>query len=174
VTADFDAGASNQRAARNPAKRTANRSRSEIREFIEWATRRLGRRREVLEGIVNCRDTTDAERKAAAECIGLIAMTETELKANGVYPMDISAEGVADMEAKFKLAEEFRLKTAQTFTRCFPMGGYNKDGSVGGGDKVHVRGGTVGTIADVHGSPGHKKRGVVHHRFRQRGFGPTG
>jgi hypothetical protein len=59
------------------------------------------------------------------------------------------------MEAKFKLSDKFTLKTAQTFTRSFPMGGYNKDGSVGEGDKVHVRGGSVGTIADVHDFPGH-------------------
>ena len=58
------------------------------------------------------------------------------------------------MEAKFKLDDKFKLKTAQTFTRCFPMSGYNQDGSVGEGDKVHIRGGTIGTIADIHDSPG--------------------
>ena len=39
------------------------------------------------------------------------------------------------MKAKFKFSDEFRLKKDQTFTRAFPMSGYNQGGSVGEIDK---------------------------------------
>ena len=32
------------------------------------------------------------------------------------------------MKARFKVNDEFRLKKDETFTRSFPVGGYNKDG----------------------------------------------
>ena len=56
------------------------------------------------------------------------------------------------MKAKLKVKDEFRLKKDETFTRAFPHGGYNPDGSVRDFDKAKVRAGSVATISEVHDS----------------------
>jgi hypothetical protein len=60
------------------------------------------------------------------------------------------------MEAKFKVNDQFRLKENHTFTRSFPMGGYNKDGTVGEGDKEHRRAGSTGKASAIYEAPGRK------------------
>ncbi len=57
------------------------------------------------------------------------------------------------MKAHFKVNEEFRLRNDETFTRSFPLGGYNEDGSVRDIDKAGKRAGSVATIYEVHDSP---------------------
>jgi hypothetical protein len=54
------------------------------------------------------------------------------------------------MKAKFKVTDEFRLKKDQTFTRAFPMGGYNKDGAVGEVDKARRRAGSIATVSQIY------------------------
>lgn len=54
------------------------------------------------------------------------------------------------MKARFKVNDEFRLKKDQTFTRAFPMGGYNKDGSGGEVDKEHRKGGSIAKLSHIH------------------------
>jgi hypothetical protein len=54
------------------------------------------------------------------------------------------------MKAKFRVADEFRLKKDQTFSRTFPMSGYRKDGSVGEVDKAQRRAGSIATISQIH------------------------
>jgi hypothetical protein len=34
--------------------------------------------------------------------------------------------GATSMKPKFKLNDEFRLRTEETFTRSFPLGGYSR------------------------------------------------
>lgn len=53
------------------------------------------------------------------------------------------------MKAKFKLDDEFRLKADHTFTRSFPMGGYNKDGTVGEIDQQPRRAGSTARISEI-------------------------
>jgi hypothetical protein len=57
------------------------------------------------------------------------------------------------MKAKFKVSDEFKLRTDETFTRSFPLGGYNPDGSVRDFDKEHKRAGSVAIVFEVHDSP---------------------
>jgi hypothetical protein len=54
------------------------------------------------------------------------------------------------MKAKFKVNDEFRLKKDETFTRTFPMGGYNKDGSVGEVDNARRRVGSVAKVSQIY------------------------
>lgn len=54
------------------------------------------------------------------------------------------------MKAKFKVDDEFELKKDQTFTRAFPMGGYNKDGSVGEVDKAPRRAGSMSKVSKIY------------------------
>lgn len=54
------------------------------------------------------------------------------------------------MKARFKVNDEFRLKKDQTFTRAFPMGGYNKDGSVGEVDKAPRRAGSMAKVSQIY------------------------
>jgi hypothetical protein len=54
------------------------------------------------------------------------------------------------MKANFEVNSEFRLKKDQTFTRAFPMGGYNKDGSVGEVDKAPRRAGSMAKVSKVY------------------------
>ena len=54
------------------------------------------------------------------------------------------------MKAKFKVADAFRLKKDETFTRSFPMGGFNKDGSVNEGDKERRRAGSTAKVSEIH------------------------
>jgi uncharacterized protein YidB (DUF937 family) len=65
---------------------------------------------------------------------------------------------LTDMEAKFKVNDKFRLKAAHTFTRSFPHGGYKQDGSVGEGDKTHVREGSIGKVSDIFDSHGPRSK----------------
>jgi len=57
------------------------------------------------------------------------------------------------MKEKFDVNDEFRLTADHTFGRCFPMGGYNKDGSVGKFDQQQRRAGSVGRVSEIHESP---------------------
>lgn len=57
------------------------------------------------------------------------------------------------MKAKFKANDEFRLRKDETFTRSFPLGGYNAEGSVCDIDKANNRAGCLATIYEIHDSP---------------------
>jgi hypothetical protein len=54
------------------------------------------------------------------------------------------------MKAKFKVKDEFRLRKDETFTRSFPLGGYNTEGSVRDIDKANERAGSVATVYEIH------------------------
>jgi hypothetical protein len=56
------------------------------------------------------------------------------------------------MKAKFKVNDEFRLRSDVSFTRSFPLGGYGPDGSVRDIDKANKRAGSVATAYEVHDS----------------------
>lgn len=58
------------------------------------------------------------------------------------------------MKAKFKVNDEFSLKQDETFTRSFPLGGYNEDGSVRDIDKTHKSARSVASVYEIHDSPG--------------------
>lgn len=57
------------------------------------------------------------------------------------------------MKAKFKVNDEFRLRKDETFTRSFPLGGYNPDGSVRDIDKDNKKAGSLATVYEVHDRP---------------------
>jgi hypothetical protein len=57
------------------------------------------------------------------------------------------------MKAKFKVNDEFRLRKDEIFTRSFPLGGYNRDGSVRDLDKADKRAGSKATVYEIHDSP---------------------
>ena len=57
------------------------------------------------------------------------------------------------MKAKYKVTDDFTLKKDHTFTRSFPRGGFNHDGSVREIDKEHKRAGSIGRVCEVHDSP---------------------
>jgi|NGEPerStandDraft_6_1074524.scaffolds.fasta_scaffold270964_2 hypothetical protein len=57
------------------------------------------------------------------------------------------------MKAKFKVNDEFRLRKDETFTRSFPLGGYNPEGSVRDIDKANKTAGSVATVYEIHDSP---------------------
>jgi len=54
------------------------------------------------------------------------------------------------MKVKFKVGDEFKLKKDQIFTRSFPMGGYNKDGSVRDMDKEPARPGRRVKVSEIY------------------------
>jgi hypothetical protein len=57
------------------------------------------------------------------------------------------------VKAKFNVSDEFKLRKDETFTRAFPQGGYNPDGSVRDMDKKNMRAGSVATAYEIHDSP---------------------
>jgi hypothetical protein len=57
------------------------------------------------------------------------------------------------MKAKFKVNDEFRLRKDETFTRSFPLGGYNADGSVRDIDKTNKSAGSLASVYEIHDSP---------------------
>jgi hypothetical protein len=57
------------------------------------------------------------------------------------------------VKAKFNVKDEFRLRKDETFTRSFPLGGYNPEGSVRDIDKANKRAGSVATVYEIHDSP---------------------
>jgi hypothetical protein len=57
------------------------------------------------------------------------------------------------MKAKFKVKDEFRLRKDETFTRSFPLGGYNPEGSVRDIDKANLSAGSVANVYEIHDSP---------------------
>jgi hypothetical protein len=58
------------------------------------------------------------------------------------------------MQAKFRVDDQFTLREDETFTRSFPLGGYNPDGSVRDIDEANKRAGSVATAYEIHDSPG--------------------
>jgi hypothetical protein len=61
------------------------------------------------------------------------------------------------MKAKFKMNDEFRLREDMAFTRSFPLGGYNSDGSVRDIDKANKKAGSVAAVYEIHDSPSIEK-----------------
>jgi hypothetical protein len=54
------------------------------------------------------------------------------------------------MKAKLKVKDEFRLRKDEAFTRSFPLGGYNQEGSVRDIDKANKRAGSVAAVYEIH------------------------
>jgi hypothetical protein len=54
------------------------------------------------------------------------------------------------MKARFKVGDLFVLKNDYTFQRSFPLGGYQKDGSVRDIDQASKSAGSRAKISEVH------------------------
>jgi hypothetical protein len=62
----------------------------------------------------------------------------------------------------YKVGDKFELKKTTTFTRSFPRGGRNNDGSLSDFDKTTVNAGSIFTCYEIHtGGPDN----LLHLRF---------
>ena len=57
------------------------------------------------------------------------------------------------MKARFKVNDEFTLRKDEIFTRSFPLGGYDAEGSVRDIDKANKKAGSRATVYEIHDSP---------------------